>query len=543
MAGRNVLQEAFRSLLLPINASLEDACLGVLTEELKELGLSHAECPAWLRDQAARWHDEGAPSDQLRDALCKAIEVGHPDLGKALSQRYFKLHADLQTDHLLSHEQATAFLSHALLMARLAGEERMSSAQVANLLVVRDKRVNFSRQSVDVCVSRLGVKRPLEVDGVESLFKKDREQEEAVFADADLAVGAEIVSQAAARLLFPNDMLRALQTLAREDDIGNYSPYLQMLHYQCVVAEFYDHAVTDLYEFNPRGNAVKWLIRQYPRALSRAGNPFLNNAKSVERVDGSWARSKKRNERPGATALLSILEGLESMGFAARQELAGLLRCWLHRVMRLAVPAAVELPKAFNAGQIGSVLKAIKSGNSNTAGIIEQRVVDALTSIRHRKEDGWRSRGIGDSVNATNISRKKLGDCDYQNADKRNVVAYEAHAGTLTQTYLDEHVRTLEKAVRLRREEWSSFSEPDEWQVDILFIAHRLDVKRRHAFAVEGVKVEIRSVTFDELIGAGPMPQEFVSSFQEHVMAPLNEKRTPDHARKALRAMAIPLRI
>lgn len=537
--SRNELRQVFRTLLLPISVEAEDECLALIENALTKQGLEQNEHPAWLRLRAEEWEESGQPSRNFRDVLFNTLASGHPTYGEAIAQRYFKLHSELQRQFLLNHRQASAFLSHSILMARLASDEFMSSAQIAKVLSARDRRVSFSRQAVEICVTGYGVKRPFDQDNVEFLFARDEEIEELVFADADLPTSALLINDVAKTLGFPADIYSALGVLADPHDISAFTPYLQILHFQCTLAEYFDHAVTDLYEFNPRGSAAKWLFGQYPEALVSAGNPFLNNAKSVERVSNAWARAKKKRERPGAMALVSILEGLESMGFLARQELSSLIRLWLHRVMRLAKPMSDQLPEDFSGDEIAAIIIAICEEDTETRGILEQRFVDALSSELHKSGDGWRARGLGDSVNATNVSRRKLGDCDYQHTEGREVVAYEAHGGRLTQVYVDEHRRTLERTLAYRCDEWAGFSEPSEWNIDVVFVAHEIAEGIGCRFESHGVDVEIRAITYEALAeqceDGGHM---LVGAFKDYVIGPMNKKTTPNRVRKKLLDMA-----
>ena len=91
----------------------------------------------------------------------------------------------------------------------------------------------------------------------------------------------------------------------------------------------------------------------------------------------------------------------------------------------------------------------------------------ALT--RHLEHDGWRSHGLGDSVNASNVSRRKLGDCEFQNASAADgSMAYEAHAGNLSQVYVDGHAQTLRRVLPLRIEEWERIAGVQEWNIEII---------------------------------------------------------------------------
>lgn len=275
------------------------------------------------------------------------------------------------------------------------------------------------------------------------------------------------------------------------------------------------------------------LFNLYPDSMTRAANPFLNNAKSVGQVNFPWAAAKKNQEFPGAAALFSILDGLDEMGYAARQELALWIRCYIHRYMVEAEPLDVPLPESIPTDACFNLLSNIAVRNTATRGIIEQRVVDSLTSLIHLESNGWKSRGIGDSVNASNLSKKKLGDCDFQNAIENKVVAYEAHGGALTQTYLDEHLRTLPKVAKPRIEEWSTFSSSADWEVEIVFVAHSFDAEQPSNFEIEGVNFSIMFITYSDLI-CSLDKERFHEVVNTHVLSPLGEKNTPSSVRQAL---------
>lgn len=274
-----------------------------------------------------------------------------------------------------------------------------------------------------------------------------------------------------------------------------------------------------------------WLFDQYPAAMASAGNPFLNNAKSVEKVDQSWVRSKKPNERSGAAALLDVLSGMEEMGFAARRELARWIRLWLHRIFRFAAPQEVAFPDSLTPAQAGSLFNLLKNGNTLTYGILEQRIVDCAASLSHTIGEGWRPRGLGDSVNATNLSQRKLGDCDFQNSELRQIFAYESHGGELTDTYVREHFRTLDKAIQLRKDELLGVADLSEWEVTVIFVAHHVAANLPHEILIQGLKVKPTAITFAELvesISRLPSVQEAINTY---VARPLGARRTPTSIR------------
>lgn len=529
-------RRAFRALLFPITTEQEAEALANANDHLAALGIVEADRPTWLRQKLAEWRENGAPSAGFKRLARATIKEGDSTYGEVIAARYFSLHKTLVDDYLFTLDEASSFLMQSPLICRLSAKENMSAAQVANILKARDHRTRFSRQTVDKLLGRFGTKRPFEREQVELAFDQDAALEESILADADLTTAGLLIADVGRNLGVPINLAALLTRLADPAKLDKYAPYLQMLHYQCTIPEFLDHPVTDIYEFKPRGERVTWLMEQYPTALVNAANPFLNNAKSVEHIDFGWARSKKSANYPGAMALTEILMELNALGPAARRELAGWLRLWLHRVMRYAQPIGTELPDDLTAQQIQQLLKAVAANESQTAGVIEQRLVDALTSVMHTPADGWKPRGLKDAVNATNVSRKKVGDVDYQKNGAHCVKAYEAHGGILSETYLQGHLQTLPKSLNPRQEEWSAFSDPASWTVDVVFVAHQINATNPGPMNIDGTTVNFELITYEDLIDCCS-EIDLSDAINTLVLNPLSEKRTPNRVREKLLAM------
>ncbi|OUC12912.1 MAG: hypothetical protein B0A82_19960 [Alkalinema sp. CACIAM 70d] len=542
IAGR--VRQPLRMLLLPARHGTEKSCGRSLKKELVALGVLPDDFLNWVSLQLEQWRLLGTPSSELRQIVKSSILAactGAPSeviiYGAKLADRYFEIHEKLIREHLMSHEEGVTFLSHAFLIAHLASAEKLSAAQIANLLSQRDQRARFSRQSIASALEALRVQPELSIKQVRILYFRDAGQELAAFADADLPTAAELVTLAGERLGYQGDLLTALKTLSPISGSNGlsspYTPYLQILHYQCSIAEYFDHAVTDLYEFSPRGASCNWLHSQYPDSITGAGNPFLNNAKSVEVADIGWVRSKKSKERPGAMALLSILQGLQAMGFFARRELARWLRLWLHRAIRIAGSAATAIPTTLSPQQISSLIARISLGNTETFGILEQRVVDAITVCLHPQ---WRTRGLGDSVNTTNLSRTKLGDCEFLNPATKSLVAYESHGGKLTAVYVEEHLATIKKSVLRRIDELTAIADISAWSAEIIFVAHEVIGEIPDSVTIEGLAITIKTATFSTFL-ATQIPSDseaFSSAITEYFLTPLQAQRTPNEVRQKL---------
>lgn len=531
-----------RMLQLPHRASAEGACSAALAAELSASGLQADDWTAWAEFEILRWEENGEPSALLnnaavaigRSAATNESSVVAPAFSRLVG-RYFSVHGALVQDHGLSFPQATSLLSHAAAIIRLAIEDRHSSAQIARILAPKDQRACFSRQVVAELLKAAGCEPRLSQEEVEDLFNDDRSQEIDAFADADLKGAIAVTCAVAARFGVADAIGEALSVLGPQERNGrlesNWTPYLQILHYQCSVTEFFDHSVLDLYEFSPRGAAATWLFNQYPHSISGAQNPFLNNAKAVEVLTESWVRSKKVAERRGARSVFTILSTLDSLGFAARRELCRWLRLWLHRIIRRAQETPLLLPGFLTVGQIRALASAVVRGNTGTFGIIEQRVVDCVAYGRHRD---WRARGVGDSVHATNLSGRKFGDCEFIDVARRTIEAYEAHGGVLSQLYVQQHLLTLARSIPRRLDELRSYDDVGNWQLRIHFIAHDVGATYVGRENVHGLSVEVIPVSFREFLEDLSQDEDesrLVGVFQDLFLSPMRDQRTPNLVR------------
>lgn len=525
------LREAVRSLLLPIDPSCEVDAVAAAQAALTAARIEPVDQAVFVRLGLEEWR-EGQPLDEQLHGMIKAtLRAGDERWGERLARSYVTLHDDvLRGKHLLAFDEARTALSHARLICQLASSELMSAAQIARVLAARDSRVELGWRAVRDVLGHLGLQRTLEVARVQALFEADAVEEQQAFADAGFLDAAALVGQAGLELGFPDDLETLLVELFDPDRTEQWhGPYLQILHYVCGIAEFYDHALTYVYEFAPRGAGALWVFGQYPNDL-RAGNPVLNNAKAVDRIDEGWARSKEGRLLGPATALAEIIVGLEQMGFAARQELAAWIRRWALRIIRLTRPMAITIPEESSAAQVQSVMRAIRAP-TRTMGILEQRFVDAVALSRHAESDGWRAHGLGDSVNASNVSRCKIGDCEFANASLPRVEAYEAHGGDLSEIYLEGHIQTLRRVVPLRRAEWERVASLGSWEIRVVFVAHSFSCEPRE-LDIAGARVSIGFETFDELVASVEDADVLVPLFTEHVNQQLSEARTPERVRE-----------
>ena len=521
-----------RSMLLPINLNKESECVDRLEDLLTGiLGESTEEHFEWIESQITEWHQSESPTNEFSNITSQILLEGAGDYGEIISKNYFLAHKELVDNQLVSSEQARSFLSHLVLVIRLRDEEKMSSAQISKILDAMNPSAGFGRRSVEAILKKMKMAPVVTTNNIEDILVSDRLLSESEFGDSELLECAQSITILGNRLGYKTAIGGDLLKLIDETDVSKFTPYLQILHYQCAILELFDHAPKDFYEFSPRGQAATTIFNSYPEPMQRAGNPFLNNAKSVGQVNFPWAAAKKNNEFPGAAALLTILDGLDEMGYAARQELALWIRCFIHRFMAFAIPLETPIPTNLEREHYFRLLTNTAQKNTETRGIIEQRIVDAIGLALHKIDDGWVARGIGDSVNASNTSKKKLGDCDFQKIGEHIAIAYEAHGGILTQTYLDEHIRTLPNSIAPRVAEWSTFSKPEAWNVKVIFIAHKFNAKSPNDFEVDGVKICIEFLTYNEFFNS---VGDFINKdlFNIHVLGPLSQKRTPSFVRQ-----------
>jgi hypothetical protein len=414
----------------------------------------------------------------------------------------------------------------------------MSATQIANVLSQVLGGTYFSYAAVAQLLSALGAGREVTDADRRSSDASNTPLAEARLADADISQASSIIADAAARLGFRGDLGELLLRLCPPAGEGDaFVPYLQVLDYIAVIAEVVDHPPAYLYEFHPRGGFAVSLFNDYPTALASAGNPALNNFKAVEAADRAWARSRPKN-RSQSFALVSILEGLSQMPHPSRRDLASWLRQWLkHAVVLLNVTPQhqFDVPR-ISITHIDRLLEWVSTANTGTAGVVEQRAVDALSVLLHPHSDGWRHRGLGDAVNISNVARKKLGDAEFQNAAARTIFAYEPHGGRLYAPYLEGHRKTIERVIRARLEDWRSIAEPTEWHLTVKFVAHTIGpgVSLLTEEDILGLRLTTEVEFFGDFV-AHALDQsaepDILAAFAAHFFQTLNRPQTSQRVR------------
>ena len=304
-----------------------------------------------------------------------------------------------------------------------------------------------------------------------------------------------------------------------------------------MISGFYDHVLSAPYEFNPRGNIANWLFEKWD-SLLHTSNPILNNAKAVDVLDENWARSRKQNEYEQASVLVEQLKGIDGMGFSAAQEFTSWLRRWLVRYIRFESVTIVPLSLKLPTKQIISILEYINSSPTETYGILEQRYLDVLAASIYAKKIDWRARGLSDSVNSNNLSKRKLGDCDFQNSNDKIIIAYEAHGGILSKVYYDGHIRTFKRSLQRRSEELETIADIELWRFKVVFVAYGFEEGLINQFKINELKVDVDFITFKELFNQVDVNgEQFKSIFNKLFIDTLNNRRTPSMVREKIRSL------
>jgi hypothetical protein len=505
---RDAFDTALRSLALPVAADRWDEVRAAAEAELDRHNVPEADRVTWLEVEVHDWR-KSSPSQPLQDVVRASLRAGDvTGLGSRLAQTYFAIHSALRARPFMTHGAVTTLLSQARLMGLLARDEKLSAAQIAKVLEGRDERTEMAWPLVDAVLRPLGFDRGLNAGDVERVLDEDSLLEPAIFADASFAECAEQLRLAAVEVDFPGDMSQLLASLFPLDANGGPTweqrgAHLCILHFCLTQVAYYDHRLESIYEFSPRGEAARMLADRYRAAgvYSAAENPFLNVAKSAPAIDRAWAWTKKPQEAPSAQALAAVLRGLDSLAWVPRQTLGALLRCWLCRILRVndATPV-LTLPTALSDSEAEKLFLGIATNETNTRGILEQRMVDALT-VGLNDDEGLVPHGIGDSVNAPNTMRRKFGDCEFQDTVGHMVRAYEAHAGRLADVYLRAHLQSLENVAPVREARWREAVGAGRWDVEITFIAHdAAGVTIPSPGRVSSTNVSFDVRTFDDLL-------------------------------------------
>jgi len=523
--------------LLPLEEGKLNEAIASAIAILESQGLTAKESRLKLESLFEDWLERDGKAEtlpgEIQPLLANASWAGKT--AKTPHSAYVGLIRKLEGKYAGSRREAAILLSRLPLIILLAEKLDNSPARIARLLGSGDGNDPVSWKAVQTMLVSFGIRSELDEEQVSALITEDREHSAETFGDADAATLTELISAQSAAFGLGADFSGSLGNLLAPKSGAPFIPYIQILLYACVVDHFYDHPSEFIYTFKPRGSVANLIFGTFPPQLAAGGNPMLNNFKAVNRLSHDWAESRDDN-RDQAIALVNVVLGLSSLSYPARKQLSATIRRGILRFIEIKTPTALRIPKAATIGVIEKFLRSVAQSPTNTRGIIEQRITDFLSVVQHR-DTAWRARGLGDPVNASNTSSRKLGDCDFQNAATQDCHAVEAHAGRLTDIYLHEHLRTLRLNLPKRIDEWSGISEIAEWKLEVLFVVHENALSTNLIPLGLGIPCQLKITTFaeacEEALGIAPgMRDDALKVFNRWVVQPLNAPNTPHSVKK-----------
>ena len=528
--------------LLPLKAGeLESVLADYFNKECAGTTQTFQETVLELNLDFQRWlsnTDGGGVPDSVRGLLSQSEWLSGiaRDLRTTPASLYSRVIDGLRQSEN-SKRKAAVIASYLPLMVTLAREFNYSSAGIAKVINEFDGKTSLHWKSVDKVLRCLKLTRDMSKSSVADLLRADRTRSETEWADANVSVIAEVLSSDAIELEL--DIGASLRMLFAPDEFAVFIPYLQTLFYLCVITEYFDHPCEYLYTFKPRGRVANLVFDVFPSTVAPAGNPVLNNFKAIDRLSFDWSKSRDDN-RSQAQALVDVVLALSSLSHSPRKLLARRIRAAIFRYIDIKTPQELVLEKVERFSEIAGFLSCAAEANTQTAGIIEQRVVDFVMAYNHLSEQ-WKSRGLGDPVNATNTSSKKLGDCDFQDIVRCQCAAAEAHGGKLTDIYVEDHLRTMRRNLSARLAEWELVSDVDQWHTKLFFIAHEIACATERPGGLPD-RFEIEKITYAEFLA--PIIEfdegddsDLVFLFNTWVIDILNKDNVPHRVKERFRDM------
>lgn len=491
------LARALRSLQLPLDPESEVAASALAHDALDRAGISAAEQAEVVAADATAWEQDGRPPRKFKRLIETILHECGGSEGAALARGYFNAHRDLIERSELDFGASSKLLSAARLILHLLLRERMSCAQAARVLSAPFQDLTYNWEQIRSLASRLDVRVPeLAPEDIQHLLDHDRREHVGRFADSTAEIELALVAEAAERLGFADDAATLLSRLGGPEFD---SAVMVLLHFMLNVCEFYDHPLTVMYEFKPRGAAFDLLQRTSQNYAAR-GNAALNIAKSAVALDAGWAWGRERRIRGDALVLVGLLTGMEEMHYPARRELASWLRQWIVRMQERDRVEPRPLDWVDADGSALELTQILAQQPTATYGTVEQRLVDALSAFLH-PQDSWSSRGRRDSVFASNLSRRKMGDCEYINRERPVIIAYEAHAGVLTHAYVESHISSLKQVVEIRQDDLEVSARAADWNIRVVFVAHQVKTSSQaQQVFVDDFSIDIEMIDYQALL-------------------------------------------
>lgn len=545
MTGIHSVEHALSQLLLPIAQERSHLAWERAQHFFENKRFTSEESRGdFLGHEISKWQDSSRASKFLRKVVSDCLSV-ESVLGEQFPAKYFHIHQQLTDFGQLSFEDASSLLSHANMIARLLSEEHMSCAQVASVLSARRGGFEYNWHQVRIVANGLGQTPHVDAEAAKRLLDRDSESGVERFADADPEACIEVLVEVGGKLGYPKNLEQELRRFYPDRD-GFQPQYSIILYGNLLITEFYDHpTATAAYEFTPRGGVFTDIQNRLFPSYSAKESAYLNNSKGAFAFDRNWAWARKASMREQALALADILAGLSQMSYPARRAFATWMRAWLLRIEEACRDSRVEVRRP-SFDEMENFFKQVSAGNSRTYGILEQRAVDCLSTALLSMEGGfWAAHGRGDSVSASNTSRKKLGDVEFKSGTERRVWAFEAHGGTLVPFYVDIHAATFEDILPRRRVEFEQVGDPSEWNIRVEFVAHDLNGmdELSRISEIHGYNVEWTFVTFRELwsMVKDRVTQEvLVQAFDEHVTRHIDSRWVSDAVKETFNRFTDP---
>jgi len=475
-----------------------------------------------LDADVTEWLQNLSVSDRLRAAIFASLEASAPALLENHKLDFIDFVVSLAASYTLAPQEAIKLASQLSLVKTLAGDFQYSSSSVTTVLGSKIEVEKLNTYLVQEMGKFVGETSSVTIEFVDQVFEHDARLSPAAFADAELGDIVESLDFAAETLQMPK-VGRFFATLSEHD------PYVQMLHWQMILIEFQDFDPSLLYEFSPRGAVAKHLFEKHKTVgLGTGGNPFLNNAKSAYAADTQWAMQKKPAQRRLAAGLSETLQSLKYQSYQSRRSMATLLRWAIHKLLEIRtntnqnlIPLMSDAGRGDISAKIDKWLAFTATENSETRGIFEQRFVDYFVACMFDRSN-LDIRGLKDSVNASNLSRLKFGDEEIMDVENARIIAFEPHGGSLSQVYVDEHLRSMSKVLEGRRDELEMVAPISEWEFSITFVVHKSKIDAQvHTILDATVSVNIKSYAdlINDIKGLGHSN----ANFDEQVVAVLNK--------------------
>lgn len=500
-----------------------------------------------LNQQLEEWRQGSPPKPELTKAVESLLEDSEAASLGLSGQDYFSLYSSLQKGGRrdwrgLSSETARRLLSRSLFIYQSLKLEKMSTSQLARVFVSLESSLDVPYKAIQVIARHFKLLPGITVKELnESIWPLDVRYAKAHFTDDSLVDSCmrcqELCEKWVPENNLASDLLELTSTLRGGYDSNqkDFWPYIQILHWCTLPIELYDHPASHLYEFGPRGNVATELFGKYPDVAT--ANPVLNNAKAVAQLDSHWARNRSGDD---AHALVRILQLLESLPFSSRRQIGRIIRGWLVRLIELKTGTFEALEVADLLAAARSLSGFIVHSESKTRGVIEQRVVDALSVLAFQSND-WKAKGLGDSVNASSFSCHKLGDVEFANVDERRAIGIEAHGGRVSSVYVDDHRKSLSRIVEQRLgESWESIDTPENWEITVLFVAHEFADDLPSSDVLFGVSISYQYWHYQELVDKAfvdSSPDAISEAFGRYFLYAMNQTTVPQWVRDIARTI------